>query len=145
MQLASALKEVARSNPISPAVAAERYAEAYDSYAIQAVPPGVYLGAKERLRSVLYNALMNPRAGTPQLLATTWSQAVGAYWLGPPPVHAPNPVVYGGAPVILIGLVQVFSTPSSSLDVASSRFAQVLDAGTRLVVVTIVGTPTPLS
>lgn len=129
--------------PKSGALAADKLASAYDTYARGAVA-GTYpfspTGAeKGRFSGALAPVLsLVPNAGP--AVAAGFVAAITAYWTGAT-FTGGIPAPPTGAPALLPTLATLFSIPSNPKEIVVTGLAAALDACTRTVIVTVPAPP----
>jgi len=135
---------------MTPRLAAQKMAKAYDSYARMAMAAGstpILTGSEaQKLEQVLYSAISNPKIGMPPILAIAWATGVMSYWMVPPVpfVGALNGMVLQAAtavPIITPGLTACFSNIANTEDTCALLMSTVLDAATRTVMVNLLPPP----
>lgn len=141
------------TKPKDRAEVAQKWAQAYDSYASLAITPNggsaVTVGRQQALQATLYAVLSIP-IGIPATVAAAWGAGLTAYWSGLPftPAAVPNPPftlpgVAAPPPGVgaLIPVLTAIYSKTSSESVFASEQAAALDACTRTVVVLFGGFP----
>lgn len=135
---------------------AKKWAEAYDSYASQAITGNggsfIPTGKKSVLEATLLGVLSIP-VGVPATVAAAWGLGLTAYWVGTPftPGAVPNPpfTLPGvalppiGVPALIAALTALYLGKNSEGDFASQQ-AQALDTCTKTVLVQFGPVPQPV-
>lgn len=154
----AAFYALTNAKPQNRAELAQKWAQAYDSYAslAQTANGGVAIaaGRQQALQGVLTAVLQTP-IGVPAVVATAWGTGLTAYWGGLPftPGVVPNPpfTLPGvAAPPIAISaliaaLTGIYSLTNSSAESFAQSQAAALDACTRTVIVSFGATPQPVT
>jgi uncharacterized protein (DUF486 family) len=135
---------------MTPRLAAQKMAKAYDNYArtaMAAASTPVITGLEaQKLEQTLYTAISNPRVGMAPIIAAAWGAGVMAYWMAPPvPFVGPQTgMVLQAAtvvPIITAGLTACFSNVLSTESLSAQLMSTALDAATRTVMVTLLPPP----
>lgn len=140
---------------MTPRLAAQKMAKAYDDYAKTALAgafPPIFTGTEvQKLEKTLFSAISEPRAGAAPLIAAAWGAGVVAYWSAPPVLFAgPIPgasMVLLAAPamgIIVPALTACFQNSKNTEESAAALMASILDGATRTVMV-LITLPPPAS
>jgi hypothetical protein len=152
----SAFEALQKDKPKDRAKVASKWAEAYDSYASQAITGNggsfIPTGKKSALEGILLGVLSIP-VGVPATVAAAWGMGLLAYWGGTPftPGVVPNPpfTLPGvAAPPIGIAALIAALTPLYAAHQSESEFADsqatALDTCTKTVLVLFGPLPQPV-
>jgi hypothetical protein len=109
------------------------------------VVPVSTLAGRQGMEAMLLAGLVNAPLGAP--FALRIAQACAGYWLSPPMAFAGTGTgvasVMVGLPMLVAGLVALFSVPQGSAQSTAQRMAQLMDAATRTVIVQVLIPPSP--
>ena len=151
-----AFEALQKDKPKDRAKVAAKWAEAYDSYASQAITGNggsfIPTGKKSALEGILLGVLTIP-VGIPATVAAAWGMGLLAYWGGNPfsPGAVPNPpfMLPGvaappiGIPAMIAALTARYAGHQSESDFADQQ-ATALDTCTKTVLVVFGPLPQPV-
>lgn len=139
---------VINNPPPSPTDTARIIANAYAEFVRPALgvgAPGAFTGTEAARMATIMASGFSPN-GNPAAASNAIVNSVTAFWLTPPVIFGPNPVVsFGGGPVLLTCL-KTLSNPQVKGPDAARKLANCFDKATRLVLVQPpVGPPVPIT